>query len=80
MHQPRAGDLGAFEKEPLQVGQPLQMHQPRAGDLGAFEKEPLQVGQPLQMCQPRVGELFDRKKACRLVVNRASVYSKVAFL
>ena len=35
----RAGDLGAVEDEPLQVGQPLEVHQSRVGDLGVDESE-----------------------------------------
>ena len=42
----RRGDLGAVERERLQVGKPLEMLQSRVGDLGAVEVERLQAGQP----------------------------------
>ena len=50
-------DLGAAEREPLQISQPCKMYQTRIGDLGAAEAEHLQTGQPLEMHQPGVSDL-----------------------
>jgi len=64
VHQPRVGDLGVSQPEPLQPRVDLQVHQSGFGDLGAAQVEPFQLREWLERLNSLSGVLIRGPRRC----------------